>query len=301
VQRQNASTFESALVLGGTSCKGGRIASVLFVMLLTVLYWPILPSLVSDWWEDPNYSHGFLVPCFSGFLIWQQREALRKLPLEGSWLGLLVLLTGLGALMLGDIGAEDFLSRSSLIIIIAGLVLFHLGTKVFQLLMFPLGFLFFMVPLPAILFNAVAFPLQTLAAQNAERGLDLLGVPVFRDGNVIHLSDITLGVTEACSGIRSLVSLLALATGWAYTTLPNGWSRLLLVAFAVPITIVANAGRVLVTGLVGQTFGQQYAQGFFHSCSGWVIFLVAFAGLLAVHSLLQWFLSSQKSEVLEGA
>jgi exosortase len=300
VQRQNASTFESALVLGGKSWKGGRIATVLFVTLLTALYWLILPSLVSDWWEDPNYSHGFLVPCFSGFLIWQQREALKKLPLEGSWLGLLVLLAGLGALILGDVGAENFLSRSSLIIILSGLILFHCGTKVFHLLLFPLGFLFFMIPLPAIIFNAVAFPLQSLAAKNAEWGLDLLGVPVLRDGNVIHLSNITLGVTEACSGIRSLVSLLALAAGWAYTTLPGGWSRLLLVISAIPITIVANAGRVLVTGLIGQTFGQQYAQGFFHSFSGWVIFLVAFAGLLAVHGLLQWVFSNQKNEVLEG-
>jgi exosortase len=299
VQRQNASTLESALALGGTSWKGGRIASVLLIVLLTALYWPIFPRLVSDWWEDPNYSHGFLVPCFSGFLIWQQREALKKLPLDGSWLGLPVLLAGIGALILGDIGAEDFLSRSSLIIILSGLILFHCGTKVFHLLLFPLGFLFFMIPLPSILFNAIAFPLQALASQNAEWGLDLLGVPVLRDGNVIHLSNITLGVTEACSGIRSLVSLLALAAGWAYTTLPGGWARLLLVVSAIPITIIANAGRVVVTGLIGQTFGERYAQGFFHSFSGWIIFLVAFVGLLGVHTLLQRF-STNKVTVEES-
>lgn len=287
--------------MGEAGWRDVTLVTTLFVMVLTALYWSIFPSLVSDWWEDANYSHGFLIPCFSGFLVWQQREALKKLPLNGSWLGLPVLLVGIGALILGDIGAEDFLSRSSLIVIIAGLILFHCGTKVFHLLLFPLGFLFFMVPLPAVIFNAVAFPLQTFAAQNAERGLDLLGVPVLRDGNVIHLSDITLGVTEACSGIRSLVSLLALATGWAYTTLPGGWSRLLLVVSAVPITIIANAGRVIATGLIGQTFGHQYAQGFFHSFSGWVIFLVAFVGLLAVHSLLQRFSSNQKNEVLGGA
>ena len=137
-----------------------------------------------------------------------------------------------------------------------------------------------MVPLPTILFNAVAFPLQGLAAQNATWMLDLLGVPVLRDGNVIHLSHISLGVAEACSGIRSLISLLALAVAWAYLTLPGLWSMLVLVASAVPITIVANAGRVVLTGLIGQWFGVEYAQGFFHTFSGWVIFLLAFSASL---------------------
>jgi exosortase len=189
-------------------------------------------------------------------------------------------------LVLGDIGAEECLTRSSLIAILAGLILFHLGIPVLRALLFPLGFLVFMVPLPMIIFNGIAFPLQGLAAQNATAVLELLGIPVLRDGNVIHLSHISLGVTEACSGIRSLVSLVALAVAWAYLTLPNNWHRVLLVASAVPITIVANAARVVVTGLIGQWFGVKYAQGVFHSFSGWIIFLVAFVGLLVVHTVL---------------
>jgi exosortase len=251
-----------------------------FLVMLGAIYAGILTELVQDWWSDANYSHGFLVPLFSGYLVWQRRAELQKLRVRGNWLGLIVLLGGIGALILGDIGAEHFLTKSSLLIVVAGLILFHLGTDIFRVLSFPLAYLFFMIPLPALVFNAVAFPLQGLAAQNATWVLDLLGVPVLRDGNVIHLSHITLGVTEACSGIRSLISLLALAVAWAYWMLPGVWPRFALVVAAVPITIVANAIRVVLTGLIGQWFGVEHAQGFFHAFEGWVIFLVAFVGLL---------------------
>src|SRR2546428_6039119 len=203
------------------------------------------------------------------------------------WIGLPALVAGILMLILGDVGAELFLMRSSLIVIVIGLVLFHLGSKILRVLAFPLAFLFFMVPLPAILFYAVAFPLQGLAAQNAVWALDLLGIPVLRDGNVIQLSQISLGVAEACSGIRSLISLLALALAWAYLTLPGTWPMILLVASAVPITIVANAGRVVGTALIAQGLGVKYALGFFHTFSGWLIFLLAFACLLGVHWLIR--------------
>jgi len=215
------------------------------------------------------------------------RVGLAALAPRGSWLGFPVLLAGIGALILGDIGAENFLTRSSLIVILGGLILFHLGVKVARVAAFPLAYLFFMVPLPAILFYTVAFPLQGLAAQNAAWTLESLGVPILLDGNVIHLSQISLGITEACSGIRSMISLLALAVAWAYLALPGLWSRAILVASAVPITVVANAGRVVATGLIGQGFGVEYAAGFFHTFSGWVIFLFAFACLLGVHGLIR--------------
>jgi exosortase len=266
--------------------KGG-VMVFLLLGLLGALYRVILQDLVRDWLEDPNYSHGFLVPLFSGYLIWRQRKKLKMLVPLGSWTGLPLLLGGIGMIILGEIGADNFLTRSSLVIILAGLVLFHLGKEIFRELVFALCFLFFMVPLPAILFYAVTFPLQRLAAQNAAWALDLLGVPVLLDGNVLHLSHITLGITEACSGIRSLVSLLALAVAWAYLTLNGTWAKIALVASAVPITIVANAGRVVTTGLLGQWLGVAYAQGFFHTFSGWLIFLFAFVGLLGVHCLIR--------------
>jgi exosortase len=145
-----------------------------------------------------------------------------------------------------------------------------------------------MVPLPAIIFYAITFPLQSLAARQAAWVLDLLGVPVILDGNVIHLSQLSLGVTEACSGIRSLISLLGGAVAWAYLALPGGWMMLVFVASTVPITIFANAGRVISTGLIGQWFGVQYASGYFHTFSGWAVFVFAFGCLFAVHGLLRW-------------
>jgi len=220
--------------------------------------------------------------------VWRQRAQLRALLPRGNALGLPVLLAGIAALLLGDVAAELFLMRASLIVVLAGLVLFHLGRAVFRVVLFPLAFLFFMVPLPAILFYAITFPLQSLAAQQAAWALDLLGVPVILDGNVIHLSQLTLGVTEACSGIRSLISLLGGAVAWAYLALPAGWMMVLFVASTVPITILANAGRVISTGLIGQWFGVEYASGFFHTFSGWAVFVFAFICLFAVHGLLRW-------------
>lgn len=257
-------------------------------LILAALYWGILRDLVTQWWDDANYSHGFIVPIFSGYLIWRERDRLRALVPRGAAWGLLVLLGGIGGLVLGDLGAENFLSRSSLIVILAGLVLFILGAEAFRLTCFPLCYLFFMVPIPAILFYAVTFPLQQLAAEQAAWALDVLGVPVLLDGNIIHLSQISLGVTEACSGIRSLISLFAGAVAWAYLLLPGGWPMFAFVLATVPITILANAGRVVATGLIGQWFGVDYASGFFHELAGWVIYLFAFLCLIGLHLLIRW-------------
>lgn len=254
--------------------------------LVGALYWQAILDLVHAWETDDNYSHGFLVPVFSAYLVWKDREELRALAPRGSWLGLPIILLGLGALVLGEIGAEFFTSRCSLILLLGGLIMFHLGWDFLKVLAFPLLFLLFAIPLPAIVFNAVAFPLQQIAARNAAWTLELLSIPVFLDGNVIHLSHNTLGVTEACSGIRSMVSLLTLAMVWAYVALNGVWSKVVLVASAIPITMAANSLRVIVTAVIAQLFGMEYAEGFYHDFAGWLIFLVAFAGLLCVHGLI---------------
>lgn len=269
--------FRSRATLAST------VAVVLgFTTLLGLLYAQVLPDLVLDWWDDPNYSHGFLVPLFSGYLVWQRRQSILATESRPSFWGLALIVTGIVSLILGHVGAEAFISRSSLIVILAGLIWFHAGWAMLRAVMFPLAFLLFMIPLPAVVFYAVAFPLQGLAAQNAALILDHMGVPVLIDGNVIHLSHISLGVTEACSGIRSLISLLALALGWAALALPGAVAMAVFAAVTIPITIVANAGRVVVTGLIGQWFGRQYAEGFFHMASGWIIFVFAFMCLVVV-------------------
>jgi exosortase len=267
-----------------------RLQAVSYVLILAVLlgavYWKILHALAIQWWDDANYSHGFLVPLFSLYLVWQQRAVLRTLPRAGNPMGILVVLAGIAALLIGDLGAENFLMRSSLIVIIAGLILFHLGSRVFRAVLFPLAFLFFMVPLPGVVFYAVTFPLQRLAAEQAAWTLDALGIPVLLDGNIIHLAQLSLGVTEACSGIRSLISLFAGAAAWAYLLLPPGWAMVIFVAATVPITIVANAARVVLTGLIGRQFGVEYASGFFHEFAGFAIYIFAFLCLLATNSFL---------------
>jgi exosortase len=252
---------------------------------LVALYWPVLANLAAQWWSDANYTHGFLVPLFSAFLIWRERVAVTAAAGRGSLFGLVALVGGLGTLLLGSIGSENFLMRSSLIMVLGGLILFHLGARVLRLVLFPLAFLFFMVPLPGVVFYAITFPLQRLAAEQAAWTLDALGVPVLLDGNVIHLSQITLGVTEACSGIRSLISLLASAVAWAYLTLPLGFVAAGFVLAAIPITIFANAARVVATGLIGQWFGVEYASGFFHEFAGLAVYLFAVLGLAGVYGL----------------
>jgi exosortase len=265
-----------------------KVAMGALAAILVALYWPILAGLVIQWSTDANYTHGFVVPLFSGFLVWRERAKLTAVVLRGSLSGLAVLIGGIGILILGSIGSENFLMRSSLIVVLSGLVLFHLGTRILRILFFPLAFLFFMVPLPGVVFYAVTFPLQRLAAEQAAWTLDLLGVPVLLDGNVIHLSQITLGVTEACSGIRSLISLLAGAVAWAYLMLPLGWIALAFVLSAIPITIFANAARVVATGLIGQWFGVEYASGFFHEFAGLAVYTLALAGLGGVYTLARW-------------
>jgi exosortase len=273
-------------------------ATAILASTLATLYWSILGGLVTQWWDDANYTHGFLVPVFSGFLIWRERARLMATIRQGSPWGLAVLVGGIGILMLGSIGSENFLMRSSLIVVLAGLVLFHLGTRLFRIVLFPLAFLLFMVPLPGVVFYAVTFPLQRLAAEQAAWTLDLLGVPVLLDGNVIHLSQITLGVTEACSGIRSLISLLASAVAWAYLTLPIGFVAVIFVLLAIPITIFANAARVVATGLIGQWFGVEYASGFFHEFAGLAVYSLAVVCLggvyLLARRLVRWTEEPQK-------
>jgi exosortase len=293
-ERQTASSLSARRsydldALTGRARPGTRAGLLLLVFLglLAALYSAILRDLARQWWDDANYAHAFLVPLFSGVLVWQRRKQLVAIPVYGSWIGLPILLAGVLALLLGQIGAELFLMRSSLIVILVGLVLFHLGRPSLRVLAFPLFFLLFMVPLPATLFYAVAFPLQNLAARNAAWILDALGVPVLLDGNVIHLARQSLGVAEACSGIRSLISLLSVAVAWAVLTLPGIVARAAFVAAVVPITILANVGRVVITGLIGQWFGLEYAEGFFHTLSSWLVFVFAFLCLVGIHSLLR--------------
>jgi exosortase len=257
---------------------------------LALVYAPVVVALISDWETNPNYSHGFIMPFAVGFVLWQQRGRLRTLPAKPSVWGVVIALVALAEYLVGLLGAEFFLQRTSLLLLLAGGIVYLYGWQHLRMQLFSLALLFLAIPLPAILFNAIAFPLQLLASSWAAALLALFGIPVFREGNVLQLPQRTLDVAEACSGIRSLFSLVALAMLVAYFVPARFWVRIGLVVSAVPIALAANAFRIAATGLIGRWFGAQYSEGFFHLFSGWLIFVFAFGGLLLEASLVsRWF------------
>ena len=263
-------------------------AAVLAVVVL-LLYHRILAALVGDWWNDPNFSHGFFVPLFSAYVVWEKRHELAVLPVRTSWFGLVAIAGAMATLVIGVLGSELFTSRTSLLFLLGGLILFFRGWPWFRALMFPWLFLFLMVPIPTIVFNQIAFPLQLLASWLASLILPVFNVPVLREGNVIQLPSMPLEVAEACSGIRSLLSLGTLAIIYGHFLDSSSWRRVALAIAAVPIAVAANALRIVGTGLAVQYWNPERALGFFHEFSGWVIFVVSVGMLFLVHSCLRWF------------
>ncbi len=270
--------------------------TALLAGLLFWLYFHTLTHLVAQWWRDPNFSHGFFVPPFSIFVLWQARSRLARLTLRPSWWGLLFVGFGLCVLILGQLGAELFLSRFSLLIVLAGLTVLFLGWGFFRAILFPWAFLLLMIPIPAIVFNQITFPLQLLASRIAGTILPWLGVPVLRQGNVIILPAMALEVADACSGIRSLVSLATLAVIYGYLMERKIVVRVLLAVASLPIAVAANSLRVVVTGLLVQYWDPDKAQGFFHEFQGWLMFVASLVMLYLLHRLIRIFWPEEGTE-----
>lgn len=254
------------------------------VVLLLALYAPVLVGLAEDWWNDPNYSHGFLVPLAAGYFAWRKKETLGSLAVRPSFWGLLLLVFSQAVFLVGFLGSEYFLQRFSFLLVLAGGILFLYGWAHLRVLAFPLALFLFMIPLPALVFNAIAAPLQLIASQWAEVFLRSCSVPIFREGNILILAHQSLNVTEACSGIRSLFSLATLALIVSYFLPVSTWLRGLFVLSVLPIALLTNSLRVAGTGLLSQWWGEKAAEGFFHGFSGWLVFLLAFA-LLCLESM----------------
>jgi len=265
-----------------------KLQLALLVCLLGILYFPVLSRLAAQWAHDPNFSHGFFVPAFSLYVLWTERSRLAAIPLNPSWSGLWLVLSGLLCLIVGTLGAELFLSRISLLPVLGGLVVLFLGWSFLRAVSFPWLFLVLMIPVPAILFNQITFPLQIFASRIASTLLPLAGVPVLREGNVIRLPAMALEVAEACSGIRSLMSLVTLAVMYGYLLERRWLVRSLLAVAAVPIAVTANSLRIVGTGLLVQYWDPDKAEGFFHTFSGWMIFVVSLLLLFAVRRILHW-------------
>jgi exosortase len=262
----------------------GALAAI--AAAIAVAYWSVLVSLVRQWASDDNYSHGFFVLPLALYFVWERRETLKRTEAHPDVAGALLIVASLLVYLAGVFGAELFLTRVSLIGVIAGSVLFLLGRRHLRVLAFPILFLLLMVPLPSIVFNQIAFPLQLAASQMGEASIAAAGVPVLREGNILHLPTRSLEVVEACSGIRSLVSLLMLAIVLGYFTERRAGGRIIIALAAVPLAILANAARITGTGLAGEWVSPAAADGFFHAFSGWLMFVVATAGLFFVQHAL---------------
>ncbi len=258
---------------------------VWFGLLLLISYGPVLRRLVQQWIDDPDMGHGLFVPVIAGYIIWLKRGQLAAIPVAGSWWGAVLVAWGMLQLLIATLGVELFLARTAFLITLVGALLMLRGVRTVAALAFPLFLLVFMVPIPAIVFTRITFPLQLLASRVAEVALGVLDIPVLRDGNILELPSQRLSVVEACSGIRSLLSLSFLSLIYAYFFDRKVWMRGVLLAAAVPIAITANAARVTLTGIISE-YKREWAEGFFHLAEGWVIFLVAMLIMVAAHQFI---------------
>lgn len=251
------------------------------------LYFPVLAGMAQDWSTNDNYSHGFFIPLISGYMIFTMLPTLRRIPIRPANWGLLVILAGLAQLYVAKVGSEFFLQRTSLIMVLMGASLFVLGRSHTLRLLMPLAYLFFMVPWPAILWNKVAFPMQLYSSAVTEQVIQLIGIPVLREGNVLHLAQTSLEVVDACSGLRSLTTMFALSAALAWFSPYSTWKRWLLFCSAAPIAIFANIVRLTGTAGLASLYGAKVAQGFLHDFSGIFTFALGLSLLMLVHSLLQ--------------
>jgi exosortase len=258
-------------------------AMLWFGILLIACYAPVLYGLVHQWATDEDMGHGFFVPAVAGFIAWQRRDELASIkPVPNYW-GLALVILGAIQMMLGTLGAQIFIARTAFLVSLVGAVLFLGGTRTLKILAFPMFLLIFMFPIPAIIYSRITLPLQLFASSVAETVLNFIGTPVLRDGNVLELANgQRLSVVEACSGIRSLLSLSFLSLIYAYFFDRKVWMRGVLLLATIPIAIAANASRVTLTGLISE-YRPDLAQGFFHTLEGWVLFIVALVLLVVFH------------------
>jgi len=253
--------------------------------LLVVCYFPVLKHLLWQWENDADMGHGFFVPVIAAYIAWQRRDEVLATPVKPNYWGLLLIAWGAVQLIIGMLGVELFLQRTAFLISLVGAILTIGGTGVVRALAFPLFLLIFMIPIPAVIYTQITFPLQLFASRVAETVLAMLGIPVLRDGNVLELASQKLSVVEACSGIRSLLSLTFLSLVYAYFFDAKTWMRAALFVATIPIAILANAGRVTITGILSE-WRTDLAQGFFHSVEGWIIFIVAMIFMIITHQVI---------------
>ncbi len=256
--------------------------------LFLLAYIPTFIWMWDRWFErDSYYSHGILVPFVSAFLIWQNKDDLAKIPLKESVWGLRFIITGVVIYFLSALFRIYFMSAVSMLIVLLGLVYYFYGEKFLKAISFPLAFLFFMLPLPSVVIVQISFQLKLLAAQIATHLLNDMRIPAIREGSIIKMRTTQVVVDDVCSGLRSLISLGALGSIFAYWMKGPVNKRVLLFLSTIPIALITNVIRVMILAIVSEVWGPQYAQGFLHEFTGMLVFAIAFFLLLAFKNLIE--------------
>jgi exosortase len=259
---------------------------VTLLALLAVVFAPVYPDLIATWLGHSNNSHGLLVPFISLYFIWQKKGDLKAQEISSSNWGLVILVISLALYLLAYLGGVVFVMRLMIVFSLIGLVLFALGWRIFNQLAFPLVFLFFMVPVPTSVIGLVSFPLQLFATKISANIIQYCSIPVLREGNMLYFVQTQLEVAEACSGIRSIMSLTMLSVLFVYS-IKSGWpQKTILLLSAIPIAVIANIIRISGTGVLAHFYGDKVARGFLHDFSGMAVFLFGLSALFLEYWLL---------------
>jgi exosortase len=256
-----------------------------FLGLMIILFLPVLTSMVREWAAVEEMGHGFFVPLVAGYIVWTDRERILAQPVKPVPAAAILIVWGFFQMVLGFLGADFFVARTAFLIALVGLIWTLAGTAVLRSLFFPLFMLLFMIRIPLFVYQQLTFPLQIFASKVATVLLEILRIPVMRDGNILELPSGRLEVIEACSGIRSLLSLTFLSLAYAYVFDKRPWMRPVLFFSSIPIAIGANAIRVTLTGVLSE-YDKSLAEGFFHTFEGWLLFMIALVSLIGTHRLI---------------
>ena len=261
---------------------------VFALALWAVAYMPAVLWMWNGWWSrDSYYSHGVLIPFVSAFLIWQIRDELKTMkPKESPW-GMRLILSGVFIYLFASMFRINSLSAVSMLVVFIGLVFYFYGEEIFKKIAFPVLFLVFMIPLPAVVIARLSFNLKLFAADLAEGVLNGIGILAMREGSIIKMRHAQVVVDDVCSGLRSLISLMALGSIFAYWFKGAMWKRVLIFVFTVPIAIITNMCRVVILAFIAEGWGVEYADGFIHDATGMMVFVLAFILLYVVVKLLE--------------
>jgi exosortase len=266
--------------------KNDKIRIAILVALWLLAFVPVYPSLTEEWFGHSDNSHALLVPFIAAFFVWRKRHELYSAKVRASPWGALILSLSLMVYLLSYAGGLAFPARVAMVSSLFGLVWFCLGGGFIRILAFPILFLLFMVPVPYSLMNLVSMPLQLTATRVSAALIQHCSIPVFREGNMLFFAHTQLEVAEACSGIRSIMSLMML--GFVFSNLSGNawWKKATFVAMAIPIAMLGNIARITGTGMLAHFYGEKFARGFLHEFSGMVVFAFGFIFLMVVYTLI---------------